>query len=53
MSLTMALFFLVSLEAVTDTGGSVTAILLNIPGTGPNAATVIDGFPMNQKGKGG
>lgn len=30
--------------------GSVTAILLNIPGTAPNAATVIDGYPMAQKG---
>ena len=25
--------------------GSVTAILLNIPGTAPNAATLIDGYP--------
>ena len=30
--------------------GSVTAILLNIPGTAPNAATLIDGYPMAQKG---
>jgi len=30
--------------------GSVTAILLNIPGSAPNAATLIDGYPMAQKG---
>lgn len=30
--------------------GSVTAILLNIPGTAPNAATVIDGYPLAQRG---
>ncbi len=34
-------------------GGSITAILLNIPGTAPNAATLIDGFPMSQKGEAG
>jgi TctA family transporter len=31
--------------------GSVTAILLNIPGTGPNAATLIDGHPLARKGE--
>lgn len=31
--------------------GSVTAILLNIPGTAPNAATLIDGYPMAQNGQ--
>ena len=30
--------------------GSVTAILLNIPGTAPNAATLIDGYPMARQG---
>lgn len=34
-------------------GGSVTAILLNTPGTAPNAATVFDGYPMTQQGKAG
>lgn len=33
-------------------GGSITAILLNIPGSGPNAATLLDGYPMTQKGEG-
>jgi len=31
--------------------GSVTAILFNIPGTAPNAATMLDGYPMAQQGK--
>lgn len=34
-------------------GGSVTAILLNTPGTAPNAATVFDGFPMTKQGRAG
>lgn len=33
-------------------GGSITAILLNVPGSGPNAATLLDGYPMTQKGEG-
>ena len=31
--------------------GSVTAILFNIPGTAPNAATAIDGHAMTQQGR--
>ncbi len=31
--------------------GSITAILVNIPGTAPNAATCLDGYPMAQKGE--
>jgi len=31
--------------------GSMTAILFNIPGTAPNAATTLDGYPMAQQGK--
>ncbi len=33
-------------------GGSITAILLNTPGTGSSAATAIDGYKMTQQGKG-
>jgi len=32
-------------------GGSISAILLNIPGTGAAVATAIDGYPLAQKGK--
>ena len=31
--------------------GSITAILFNIPGTAPNAATILDGYPMAQQGR--
>ena len=34
-------------------GGSISAILLNVPGTAPNAATCLDGYPMSQKGEAG
>ena len=33
------------------TGGSVSAILIGVPGTPSAAATVLDGFPMRQSGK--
>lgn len=49
----LALSFLLALSASTSQGGSVTAILVNVPGTGPNAATLLDGFPMAQQGKAG
>lgn len=32
-------------------GGSISAILINVPGTAPNAATLLDGFPMSQQGR--
>ena len=32
-------------------GGSVTAILINTPGTPASAATVLDGYPMAKKGR--
>ena len=34
-------------------GGSISAILINTPGTPSSAATVIDGFPMAKQGKAG
>jgi len=34
-------------------GGSITAILLNAPGTAPSAATCLDGHPMARQGKAG
>ncbi len=48
-----ALTFLLAVHSVVYSGGAVTAILLNIPGTSPNAATLIDGFPLTKKGKSG
>ena len=48
-----ALPLLMAVFSVTFTGGSITAILLNIPGTPTNVATLLDGYPMTQKGEGG
>jgi len=48
-----ALAFLLAAHAVIYTGGSVTAVLMGIPGAPPNAATLADGFAMTQQGFGG
>jgi putative tricarboxylic transport membrane protein len=53
MPVEVALILLVALHSVIHTSGSIPAILFNIPGTPPNAATMLDGFPMNQRGEGG
>jgi TctA family transporter len=45
--------FLVAMHAVVHTGGSIPSILLGIPGTGPDAATVCDGHPMTLNGEAG
>lgn len=37
--------------ASTTFAGSLTAILVSIPGTGSNAATLIDGYPLTLKGE--
>ncbi|NQU69137.1 MAG: tripartite tricarboxylate transporter permease, partial [Rhodospirillales bacterium] len=47
------LALLLSAHAVVYTGGSISAIVLGIPGSPPNAATVVDGYPMAQQGRGG
>jgi len=52
MDMYLALAFMVSAYASAHTGGSLTAILLGIPGTPGNTATVLDGYPMAKKGKG-
>ncbi len=48
-----ALVLVMALAPVSSTGGAISAILLNVPGIGPNAATLIDGYPMTVKGEGG
>lgn len=35
----------------TTFSGSITAILINTPGSASNAATLIDGYPLTQKGE--
>ena len=46
-----ALIFLIAMHAVVHTGGSVPSILFGIPGTGPDAATVLDGHPLARQGE--
>ncbi|HSG65173.1 MAG TPA: tripartite tricarboxylate transporter permease, partial [Gammaproteobacteria bacterium] len=50
---TAAMFFAGGIMGAIPAGGSVTAILLNTPGTAPNAATVYDGYPMTKQGRAG
>jgi putative tricarboxylic transport membrane protein len=35
------------------TSGSIPSILFGVPGTGADAATIVDGYPMTQKGEAG
>lgn len=48
-----ALALLVAIYATASTGGALTSILVGVPGTAVNVATVFDGYPMAQKGEGG
>ncbi len=48
-----AMAFLLGAHSVCNNGGTVTAVLLNIPGTTSNAATMLDGYPMTEKGLAG
>lgn len=47
-----ALALMASLYAGSHMGGSVPAILFNVPGTGSAAATCFDGYPMTRLGRG-
>jgi putative tricarboxylic transport membrane protein len=48
-----ALIFLASAYRCSTYGGSITAIMLNTPGDAANAATILDGFPMTERGQSG
>lgn len=47
----IALTMFIAIYMGGEFGGCVSAILLNVPGTGSAAATVMDGFPMSKQGK--
>ncbi|MFC6768280.1 tripartite tricarboxylate transporter permease [Natrinema soli] len=49
----VAVMILSGTLGATAFGGSITAILLNTPGDAPNAATLLDGYPMTRQGRGG
>ena len=53
MSPVMGIAFLSAVYCAAITGGSITAILFKIPGTPSSAATVLDGYPMVERGEAG
>ncbi|MDX1485590.1 MAG: tripartite tricarboxylate transporter permease [Alphaproteobacteria bacterium] len=48
-----ALAFLMGLQAVVVTSDTIPAVLFGVPGTVGSAATILDGYPMAQKGEAG
>lgn len=46
-----ALALLLGAHVATEFGGSISAILINTPGTGQAVATCFDGYPFAQKGE--
>lgn len=46
-----AFMFLAVMWAGTSQGGAIAAILLNVPGKSPNAASILDGYPMTRQGR--
>lgn len=49
----VAIAFLSAVYCAAITGGGITAILFRIPGTPSSAATVLDGYPMVERGEAG
>jgi len=48
-----AIILLMGASGVTGFGASITAILINAPGTAQSAATVFDGYPLTKQGRAG
>ncbi|AEQ52553.1 tripartite tricarboxylate transporter permease [Pelagibacterium halotolerans] len=48
-----AIILLMGAAGVSAFGGSLTAILINAPGTAQSAATVFDGYPLTRQGRAG
>ena len=53
MSPELALILLTSIYIASNYGGSITAVLINTPGTPSAAVTSLDGYPLTQQGKAG
>ena len=53
MSPVVAIAFLCAVYCAAITGGGITAILFKIPGTPSSAATILDGYPMVERGEAG
>lgn len=48
-----AFMILIAAKGGTNFGGSISAILINTPGSATNAATLLDGYPMTRQGRAG
>ncbi len=48
-----AMLLMGGIMGAVSAGGSISAILINTPGTAPNAATCFDGYPLAKQGKAG
>jgi TctA family transporter len=46
-----AIALIVSIWAVSNTANSITAIMFSVPGGGGSQATIMDGYPMAQRGE--
>ncbi len=53
MSPALALILLASIYLAANYGGSITAVLINTPGTPSAAVTAIDGYPLTARGEPG
>ena len=53
MSQDVAIMFLLGVYTASVFGGSITAVLINIPGTPAAVPTMIEGYPLAQRGEGG
>jgi len=49
----LALILLTSIYIASNYGGSITAVLINTPGTPSAAVTAMDGYPLTRQGKAG
>lgn len=52
MPAVVGIAFLIGLYKGGTFGGSITAVLIGTPGTASNAATMLDGYPLAQRGEG-
>lgn len=53
MDVLAGLALLLGAHSVINTTGGITGILFSVPGTPGTAATILDGFPLTQKGEAG
>jgi len=53
MTPALALILLTSIYIASNYGGSITAVLINTPGTPSAAVTAMDGYPLTKQGKAG